>query len=95
MQDMKLISAQRKMKMKEEIIAAGLNLIPHLLHLPSARIWCDYDEEADVLYISFRRPQHADQSEMDDNVILHYSEEQIVGITVIGAKATQMTGNSA
>jgi uncharacterized protein YuzE len=46
----------------------------------------DYDEEADVLYVSFRRPQHADESEMEDNIIYHYREKEIVGVTVMGAK---------
>lgn len=73
------------MKPKDNITEAVLNLIPHLLRLPSSQIWCDYDEEADVMYISFRKPQHADQSEMEDNVIAHYAGEQIVGFTVIGA----------
>jgi len=73
------------MKMKDKITDAALNLIPHLLRLPSSQIWYDYDEEADVLYINFRKPQHADQSEMEDNIITHYAGEQIVGFTVIRA----------
>ena len=36
-----------------------------------------------MLIISFQKPQHADQSEMEDNVITHYAGEQIVGITMI------------
>jgi uncharacterized protein YuzE len=31
--------------------------IPFLLKMPSKRMWVDYDEEADVLYISFKKPQ--------------------------------------
>lgn len=73
------------MKPKDTITDAVLNLIPHLLRLPSSQIWYDYVEEADVLYISFRKPQHADKSEMEDNIITHYAGEQIVGVTVIGA----------
>jgi hypothetical protein len=33
--------------------------------MPSNRIWIDYDEDADVLYVSFQKPQHADDSEWD------------------------------
>lgn len=73
------------MKPKNTITDAVLNLIPDLLRLPSSRIWCDYNEEDDVLYISFRKPQHADQSEMEGNIITHYAGEQIVGVTVIRA----------
>ncbi|HOV81903.1 MAG TPA: DUF2283 domain-containing protein [Methanothrix sp.] len=61
-------------------------VVPHLLKMPSKRIWIDYDEDADVLYISFQKPQHADESEMDENIIYHYQGEDLVGITVIGAK---------
>ena len=69
-------------KMKEELLKS----IPHLLKMPSNRIWVDYDKDADVLYVSFRKPQHADDSEIADNVVYHYCGEDMVGITVIGAK---------
>jgi hypothetical protein len=29
-----------------------LGLLPHILNMPSDRIWSDYDKEADVLYLS-------------------------------------------
>ena len=29
-------------------------VVPHLLNMPSNRIWVDYDEDADVLYKVFR-----------------------------------------
>jgi len=61
-------------------------VVPHLLKMPSKRIWIDYDDDADVLYISFQKPQNADESEMDENIIYHYQGEDLVGITVIGAK---------
>lgn len=70
----------------EEIIGDVLKSVPYILNMQSTHIWIDYDQEADVLYISFRKPQHADDSEMDDNIITHYSGENIVGITVMGAK---------
>ncbi|MDD5187215.1 MAG: DUF2283 domain-containing protein [Methanoregula sp.] len=69
-----------------EIVADVLLSIPHLLNMQSKHIWIDYDTEGDVLYVSFRKPQHADDSEMNDNIITHYSGDHIVGITVIGAK---------
>ena len=69
-----------------EIIADILQSIPHLLNMPSNHIWIDYDEAGDVLYVSFRKPQHADDSELNENIITHYSGDQIVGITVINAK---------
>lgn len=60
--------------------------ISQLLKLPSSQMWTDYDSEADVLYISFRKPQQADDSIMeDDGNIYHYHGEQLVGITVLNA----------
>ena len=46
---------------------------PHLLRFPKNKLWIDYDKEADVLYLSFDRPQEATDSEMQDNgVLLRY-----------------------
>ena len=65
-----------------------LDSIPYLLKSPSNRIWVDYDEEADVMYISFYKPQKANDSVMEDNVIYHYRDEKLVGITVLRASET-------
>ncbi len=65
-----------------------LDSIPYLLMAPSKRIWIDYDDEADVLYISFYKPQKANDSVMEDNVIHHYRDEKLVGITVLRAAET-------
>lgn len=43
----------------------------------------DYDEGADVLYISFGPPVVAsDSTVLDNDIILHYKGERITGITV-------------
>ena len=34
---------------------------PHLLKFPATKMSVDYDEEADVLYISFKRKDHKRQ----------------------------------
>ena len=31
-------------------------LVPHLLDIPHKKVWVDYDEEADVLYVNFKKP---------------------------------------
>lgn len=62
-----------------------LKSIPYLLSAPSQRIWIDYDEEADVLYISFRKPQRANDSLLEDNIIYHYRDCELVGLTVLRA----------
>ena len=61
-------------------------LIEQLIALPARQMWTDYDSQADVLYISFRKPQQADDSLMeDDGNIYHYRGEELVGITVLNA----------
>jgi len=50
------------------------------------RIWTAYDKEADVLYLNFKKPSHADDSELtDDDVIIRYEKEKIIGITILNA----------
>ena len=69
-----------------EKVAEILDSLPYLLRMPSKKIWIDYDDEADVLYISFRKPQQADDSIMEDDLICHYRAKELVGITVLHAK---------
>lgn len=66
-------------------------VIPHLKRLPSNHVRMDYDEEADVLYISFVRPQRATDSVLrEDNVLLRYRGKKLVGMTVIGTKTSRL-----
>ena len=63
-----------------------LNLIPELLEIPYPRIWTTYDKEADVLYINFKKPSHADDSELtDDDMIIRYEEGEVIGVTILNA----------
>jgi len=63
-----------------------VNLTPRLLSIPFKRIWYSYDEEADVLYMNFKKPNHADDSELtDDDIILRNEKGQLIGITVLHA----------
>lgn len=62
------------------------SLVADLLSLHSRQVWTDYDDEADVLYISFRKPQQANDSIMeDDDHIYHYRDGDLVGVTVMHA----------
>ena len=65
-----------------------LKSVPYLLTVPSQKIWVDYDDEADVLYISFHKPQRANDSIMEDNIVYHYRDEELVGLTILRASAT-------
>lgn len=61
-------------------------LTRELLALSERQVWTDYDEDADVLYISFRKPQQANDSILeDDGNIYHYDHDELVGITVLNA----------
>lgn len=63
-----------------------LTLVPELLEVPYSRIWTSYDKEADVLYINFKKPSHADDSELtDDDLIIRYEKGEMVGITILNA----------
>jgi len=47
-------------------------------------MWMTYDSEADVLYINFKRPSLADDSELtDDDVIVRYQGEDVIGYTIL------------
>lgn len=48
----------------------------------------EYDEEADVLYISIGQPQKALGFDVGDGVIVRYDEKakSVVGLTIVGIK---------
>ncbi|OIN97191.1 hypothetical protein AUJ66_04105 [Candidatus Desantisbacteria bacterium CG1_02_38_46] len=62
------------------------SVIPYFLKFQQAHYWVDYDEETDTLYISFRKPQSANDSVMKGNFIYHYDNDRLVGVTVLHAK---------
>ena len=68
-----------------------LSLVPQSLNLRSNHLLLDYDDEADVLYISLRKPQRATESEMVGRFIYHYDESELVGVTVLHAKGQRGT----
>ena len=73
------------------LIKEVFEAVPHLRRLPSNRLWIDYDREADVLYVSFERPQRATESVLrDDNVVLRYRGKKLVGLTLIGTKSLRI-----
>jgi len=63
-----------------------LKLIPAVNRAPHHAVWLTYDAEADTLYVNFKKPSYATDSEMtDDDVILRYEGEEIIGFTVLHA----------
>lgn len=63
-----------------------LSLIPAVKHAPYGYLWSSYDTEADVLYINFKKPSHATDSELtDDDIIVRYEGDAVVGMTILHA----------
>ncbi len=67
-------------------VRAVTQAVPLLLKFPMERFWVDYDKEADVLYVSFRRPQGAtDTKTTDEGILLRYEGKELVGMTILEA----------
>lgn len=63
-----------------------LRLLPALKDSPNKFLWSSYDAEADTLYINFKKPSHATDSDItDDDVIVRYENGEIVGLTILHA----------
>ena len=72
--------------MGEAIAEEVIDAIPSILKIHATEFSMDYDKDADVLYISFKRPQNATDTDILDNgILVRYRNHEIVGITVIGA----------
>jgi len=55
-------------------------------HSPKQYLWSSYDAEANVLYVKFKKPSHADDSELtDDDVIIRYERGEVIGLTILNA----------
>jgi uncharacterized protein YuzE len=63
-----------------------LGLIPDVKESPQRVLWLSYDQEADTLYVNFRKPSHATDSDLtDDDVIVRYDKDEIIGLTILHA----------
>ena len=63
-----------------------LKLLPAVKQSPQGYLWLSYDAEADTLYVNFKKPSYATDSEItDDDVIVRYEGEQVVGLTILHA----------
>jgi len=67
-----------------------------ILEKPATINW-DYDEEADVLYLSIGEPRPAVGMDIGEGVILRYDEKhkEVVGMTLIGLRAKLIKGLAA
>ena len=70
--------------MEKAIIKKIEQLAPDIMNI-SPQMWIDFDREADVLYVSFEKPQNTDDSEMEGGVIVHKRKNKIVGLSLLHA----------
>lgn len=67
-------------------LAEYLDIVPAVMRSPHRYLWSSYDAEADVLYIDFKKPAEATDSELtDDDVIIRYEGDEIIGLTILHA----------
>jgi len=63
-----------------------LKLLPILSDSPKGYLWSSYDPEADTLYINFKKPSYATDSELtDDDIIIRYENDEMIGVTILHA----------
>lgn len=84
---------------KRTAVAQAINEIsgalPYLIRLPQGKAWIDYDEDADVLYVSLKRPQKATDTKFlaDKGILLRYRDKELVGVTVLDASRPRKKRN--
>jgi len=70
----------------QDIKAKCIAMMHDVLELQEKSVWLDYDQEADVLYISFRKPQRAKKTiEIDEDFLVRKDGDRIVGVTIMNA----------
>jgi uncharacterized protein YuzE len=64
-----------------------------ILEKPGPISW-EYDEEADVLYLSVGDPRPAVSVDLGEGIIARYDEgeKEVVGLTVLGLRARLLRG---
>ena len=56
--------------------------------LTTEQVQMNYDEESDVLYISFGEPEPADDADVtDQGIVVRLREDKIVGLTILNAQS--------
>jgi uncharacterized protein YuzE len=75
-------------RMKSEaFIRNCMSIVSDIVKLPFEHMWIDYDREADVLYLSFRKPQRATKTIESDDILIRKDDGRIVGITIMNASS--------
>lgn len=72
------------------IIEQTKRILPNLRRLSSGGLNVSYDTDADVLYVSFGKPQKADDAELGvKDVIVRRRGKQVVGLTFLNASRSR------
>jgi uncharacterized protein YuzE len=80
------IASSEATSMAQLAIEGYIRLLPAVKQTTRGYLWTSYDAEADVLYVNFKKPSHATDSELtDDDVIIRYRGEEIIGLTILHA----------
>lgn len=78
----RLASGMAKNVMKT-IVNHIFQAVPYIKKIGAKHIWFDFDEKADVLYISLERPQNATDTDiLEDGVFLRLRGKKVVGKTI-------------
>lgn len=63
-----------------------LKLLPNVRQSPQQNVWLRYDAEADTLYVNFKKPGQATDSDLtDDDIIIRYEGDEVIGVTILHA----------
>lgn len=72
--------------MAPQAIDQYLSLLGPVMASPGRSLWSTYDADTDTLYIHFKPPAAATDSELtDDDVIVRFEGDQIIGLTILHA----------
>ena len=72
--------------MEQALVKQFYPFISNIIKLPEKKVWTDYDEKADVLYVSFGQPKKAeDTTPTDEGVLVRKSGNKIIGFTILNA----------
>ncbi|MCX6639520.1 MAG: DUF2283 domain-containing protein [bacterium] len=69
--------------MAATVVKEIFEALPHLRKIGAEHLCFDFDKEADVLYVSLERPQHATDTDiLEDGVFLRLRGKKMVGMTI-------------
>ncbi|MBN1866003.1 DUF2283 domain-containing protein [Candidatus Sumerlaeota bacterium] len=72
----------------EGIVGKCVAVARDVLQLPARHVWIDYDKEADVLHMSFRKSQGATKTvEVNEDILVRKGGRTVVGVTIMNASA--------